>query len=385
MLNPMMSLIFSAAFLGLWRYQRNQRYLLMLAASYLVGAAGFILQVYHFPLDLFWTRGSSSSLFLIAAATTCIALCWRYERAPPYLAFAVIAAAGLAAFLWFWFGQENITNRVYAINFAIGAMILITAREVSLSTRRAQIDRVLLAMLTLQGVLFFVRTIATVNPGEMHTEPGLNATFYWLIFTFSHSLLSVASVFILVTGAVLDVVGGLRNESKTDAMTGLWNRRGFDLKARAALAERAHHVPITMIVGDLDHFKRINDNFGHHAGDAVIVSFAGVIRDVVGDLHPAGRLGGEEFAILVVGGDHRVAELMAQGVRIGFSLAKPPAALGREAKLTASFGVAQWRKGEPYEALMERADAALYAAKNAGRDCVRVDGRPEAEALSHLA
>ena len=150
--------------------------------------------------------------------------------------------------------------------------------------------------------------------------------------------------------------------ARHDALTGLFNRRAFVEAARARLATRE---PLQLLVADIDHFKRINDSMGHAAGDLALVHAAGVLAKAT----PAGsivaRIGGEEFALLVPAATDPAA-LVA---RIAAELAHMPvpAAAGLK-RMTCSFGVAAAQPGEGLDSLMSRADAALYAAKDGGRD-----------------
>ncbi|MBU0823795.1 MAG: GGDEF domain-containing protein [Alphaproteobacteria bacterium] len=150
--------------------------------------------------------------------------------------------------------------------------------------------------------------------------------------------------------------------ARRDALTGLDNRRAFVEAARARLTTGE---PLQLLVADIDHFKRINDSMGHAAGDLALVHAAGVLAKAA----PAGsivaRIGGEEFALLVPAATDPAA-LVA---RIAAELAHMPvpAAAGLK-RMTCSFGVAAAQPGEGLDSLLSRADAALYAAKDGGRD-----------------
>ncbi|MBP0437882.1 sensor domain-containing diguanylate cyclase [Tianweitania sediminis] len=159
-----------------------------------------------------------------------------------------------------------------------------------------------------------------------------------------------------------------KQTARIDALTGLLNRR--------ALFEGlgAGRIPASMavIVLDLDHFKSINDRFGHAGGDLVLEKFAGIIRDkvVFGDL--AARLGGEEFCIVMPDASFRLATRLAEDIRATFSAATIESASGT-IKATVSIGVAfSAVGGESFDAILERADNALYRAKNEGRNRVGV-------------
>ncbi len=125
------------------------------------------------------------------------------------------------------------------------------------------------------------------------------------------------------------------------------------------------------MIADLDRFKALNDRHGHAAGDRVIAEFAARLRIAAGTRGVAGRLGGEEFAVLLPLADPAAARLLAEAVRAVFS-AEAIDGLPPEVRVTASFGVAARSGDESLADLMRRADEALYHAKKGGRDSVRV-------------
>ena len=155
----------------------------------------------------------------------------------------------------------------------------------------------------------------------------------------------------------------------TDSLTGIHNRRYFQERLKNEL-ERAQRdgQALAVIMLDIDHFKRINDRFGHAVGDRVLRSLCQRIGQRLRRTDVFCRLGGEEFMVLCPGTDAEQARVLAlelwQGVRND-----PVDGVGQ---VTASFGVAGWRPGEGADALLLRADAGVYAAKQAGRD--RVEG-----------
>ena len=128
---------------------------------------------------------------------------------------------------------------------------------------------------------------------------------------------------------------------------------------------------MTMVLCDLDHFKRINDTYGHGRGDEVIVAFANHLVQAASAEASIGRLGGEEFAVLLPTGDVRSTRLFAEGVRASSSVT-PVEGLPENVRVTASFGIALAEPGDTLKDLLHRADLALYQAKKDGRDRVRV-------------
>lgn len=165
----------------------------------------------------------------------------------------------------------------------------------------------------------------------------------------------------------------------TDALTGIANRRYFMVQAETELArvQRFGQVAAVMML-DLDFFKKINDTYGHAVGDAVLVAFAGVMRHAVRKVDYLGRLGGEEFAILLPGSSLDDAGKLAE--RLGKATAlQTVTAEGHEISVTVSIGIARMLATDSSPDLaLARADAALYRAKAAGRNCVMADPADEA-------
>jgi diguanylate cyclase (GGDEF)-like protein len=169
----------------------------------------------------------------------------------------------------------------------------------------------------------------------------------------------------------------LRRLTLTDELTGVANRRGFDqaLRHELAMADRYGRA-VSLVAIDLDHFKRINDEHGHGAGDAVLMVVAALFVEATRrDVDVVGRLGGEEFMILLPETRLDGAVLLAERIRL--MLAAKPVAVGDAAiAVTASFGVREYERGVDGHGLLAAADEALYAAKRAGRNRVVASGAP---------
>jgi two-component system cell cycle response regulator len=162
------------------------------------------------------------------------------------------------------------------------------------------------------------------------------------------------------------VAQGARLESllREDALTGLTNRRAVLTQlAGMVSAARRHGHPLSIAILDLDHFKRINDSHGHKVGDDVLVAAAHAMGTHLRAEDQLGRLGGEEFLVLLPDTDSAAAGHVAEKLRAEVAAAATPV------PVTVSIGVAGW-DGETPEDLLHRADEALYAAKQAGRDRV---------------
>lgn len=163
-----------------------------------------------------------------------------------------------------------------------------------------------------------------------------------------------------------------RRAAATDSLTGLCNRRAFDeALCDAVLAAEAKRMPLCLVTFDIDHFKAVNDQHGHAAGDAVLRGLAQTLREWARPGDVLARVGGEEFTIILPGTGHEEATPLAENLRRATAgEAFLAGAGGERLSVTISLGVAELRPGEPREALLTRADAALYAAKRQGRNRV---------------
>jgi diguanylate cyclase (GGDEF)-like protein/PAS domain S-box-containing protein len=170
-----------------------------------------------------------------------------------------------------------------------------------------------------------------------------------------------------------EMVARLEMLSETDLLTEALNRRGFArMAAREFERARRRTERLAIIMLDLDHFKAINDRFGHAAGDLVLASVAGCCRAQIRESDLLGRLGGEEFAILLTDGHVDAAHMVMTRLRKAIAAARISSIKG-DVSVTASFGIATVDPAsEELDSALARADTALYEAKNAGRNCIRI-------------
>ena len=166
----------------------------------------------------------------------------------------------------------------------------------------------------------------------------------------------------------------LELQARTDPLTGLFNRRHFMTLAEADLARATRYrLPLSAIMLDIDHFKRINDSRGHRTGDLVLQNLAQLTKQTLRDVDIVGRLGGEEFAILLPQTGLDQALEVAERLRLAIAQSEVMPDAGLPLHYTASLGVACVTEGAPtnVDTLLSEADQALYAAKKSGRNKVR--------------
>src|SRR5919112_594925 len=216
-------------------------------------------------------------------------------------------------------------------------------------------------------VIAHLALIGVAYATALQAVPGHDKAERWLL------LLGTVGVVALMVSVLRErverLIGRLADAARTDALTGLLNRRGFQELIEVEI-ERALRSgrPLAIVVGDLDHFKHLNDRFGHAAGDLALKRFAEIASQASRRIDAVARIGGEEFALLLPDTEQHAAYLLAE--RLRRAVKEPSAARAGETDLpTVSFGVASFpTHAADAAALMHAADQALYAAKAMGRD-----------------
>jgi len=163
----------------------------------------------------------------------------------------------------------------------------------------------------------------------------------------------------------------LRRLATIDSLTGINNRRNFlDLAQKEISRSSRYDRPFSMIMLDIDHFKKVNDTYGHSVGDKVLVEFCAVCLKQLRENDIMGRLGGEEFAITLVECDPEMAVIFAERIRQAVASHSVPIG-SEEIRFTVSLGVTSMQQGWDLDSILERADNALYRAKENGRNQVQ--------------
>jgi diguanylate cyclase (GGDEF)-like protein len=282
----------------------------------------------------------------------------------------LLAAAGAAlvlALITFVIPHRGFRDTIWLFFSAL--MLVISATNVTRSLRHANLpERATISMLVLFAAVYFGNAVVTLSRGVSNHGDGfeLLRTLLMLLYPVAFIGVGIFSVFLVAA----DFAETLRRQATSDELTGLYNRRGFeDAAEREIRNAQRQRRSLAVVVADLDNFKAINDRHGHTAGDRALKHFAGRLGGLLrrGDL--IGRIGGEEFAALLV--DTRAQDAVEVVERIRRDIAAMPVEGAARIEMTASFGVTGLRPGDiSLAALFSRADRALYRSKLDGRDRV---------------
>jgi diguanylate cyclase (GGDEF)-like protein len=372
MINLAVSGLIAAAFMAIACYERAREAGRWLALAYLLGVAYYLIEfgiraANGAPLMV----ALSAAVLLFAMAAFNVALAIRYlVTSPAYLSLAIVVAGTATAYLVTGLPRHSFT-RMIAYQGPYFAMQVV-ALGVVMAGARQKLDYMLACLLAASALHFLAKPFIAYAAGGWGENPAVYLDSYYAMI--SQTLGTVFAFAIALTIMVVlvgDILSDATAKSETDTLSGLHNRRGFESRAARAL-ERARRqgLPVAVVACDLDHFKSVNDTYGHAAGDRVLTAFAQFLERSIPTGHVAGRMGGEEFAVLMPGTNLPSARLFAEGARAAFG-AMTIDGLPDDRRFTASFGVAELTAGESLEEMMRRADQALYAAKRDGRDRVR--------------
>ncbi len=369
--------IYVEAMLGLlllfaWVQNSNIKAVAWWGCAHLMRAASVVL---------FGMYGSVSDVVSIDIANallfTAFAVTWTGARVFDGRAPQPIGLLGGAA-LWLLVCRmpmvtESVEARILISSGIITTYTWLTAYEFWQGRSEPLVSRwPAIFMLFAHGALFLLRTpLSAILPWSVNAQ--VFESVWMTVLSFEALLFTIAIAFILLAMAKERTEHRHKTAALIDSLTGIANRRAF-LEGGAMLARRVDSDPrpAAMLLIDLDHFKQINDNFGHALGDRVLQVFAESATRNVSPFDLVGRLGGEEFAVLLDDASREKAVTVAESIRTTFA----EQALdvdGRPVAATVSIGVALCDNGPlDVPAMMAQADQALYFAKERGRNRVEV-------------
>jgi len=377
-----MSLLFAVTFVVFWRVGGMKRHVLGFAISYVLFAVGF-LATHFLPGDAFYLFHTTQFFYSLGTTVFVASVCERAGQRLHLGSFGVVyvisaLVMGLTVSLSDDVGPRLIlVNMGYGIMFTMGVTTLLTAR------RRNLIDVAIIAIMAFQAADFFIRPTMTLLFEKSIPAAVYQDSVYYSLIGLVLGVKSISTALVLIGATIAEWTIALRESSESDALSGLRNRGSFEETMRNLLPRaQTEGRPLSFVVADIDHFKKVNDIWGHQAGDQAISGIGELIKKTVRECDTAGRIGGEEFCIAVWNCPNDPAFRLADRIRLAFADLKH-AGISDNIRLTASFGVATAHDGETYEDLFARADAALYRAKSNGRN--RVENAEERRLQEEVA
>ncbi len=365
---PFMYVVFAAVFTTVTRYEPTLRSARWGATAFAIAVVAILFDTQRtlFPWWFF-----SVAVLLHWAGLICIlnAFLSRHDRYVPKRAVAVLFAVGTAINFWFTFADPQVTARVPNANFVALGILLLGLPGIFASRGRL-LDNVTATIIAALCGIYAVRAAvyyALDQSAEYASNPEWSQ--YMLMFYFSSAVSALAIAIQLILTITVDLVERQNRATTIDPLTGVANRRGLERVIERHDNGSRRIGSVIMI--DLDHFKRVNDRHGHDVGDAVLAQTAHTILRHSDNLGETVRLGGEEFAVLVYETHTDATEHLAYLLRTAIS-GLSIAGTDEPFSVTVSLGLAQVEHGETIRTAMRRADTALYAAKKAGRDRIEI-------------
>lgn len=262
-----MSLFFAATFVMLWRVGRLKRHVLGFGIAFALSAVGFLIT--HFlPPDAFYLFHTTQLFYALASIVMLASVC---EHAGQRLHLGSLTVVYLvsAVVLGLVVNFSNdvgprmvVVNMGYGVMFAMGVTTLLTARN------RSMIHIAIIAVMAFQAADFLIRPTLTLMFERSIPAEVFRDSVYYSLIGLVLGVKGVANAVVLIGATIVEWITDLRESSERDALTGLHNRGAFEESMRSLLPRaQTEGRPLSLVVADIDHFKQVNDTWGHQAGD----------------------------------------------------------------------------------------------------------------------
>ncbi len=369
LVTPLMALFFAAMFVVVWHVGRLKRHVLGFGIAFALSAVGFLI-THLLPADAFYVFHATQVFYSLGSAVMLASVCERVGQQLHLGSIAFVYVTTALVLVVTVSFSNDVASRLIIVNIGYGVMSVIGATTLLMAPRRSVIDTAIIAVVAFQAADFLIRPTLTLMfeqsiPAEVYRD-----SIYYSLIGLVLGVKGVTTGMVLIGAAIAEWITALRESSERDTLTRLHNRGSFEQSVQKLLPQaQVEGRAFSLVIADIDHFKQVNDIWGHQAGDQAISGFGELIGNMVRGCDTAGRVGGEEFCIAVWNCENQPAYRLAERIRQAFACLEHTG-LNEDIRLTASFGVATARDGESYKQLFARADEALYRAKARGRDRV---------------
>lgn len=366
---PGVTLVLALSFFILAGTNPQAAYLRYVGLSFVSASLGAAGQIVHLPSGVNLNAVITGAFYVGSALALSHGLLLRIgKKLDIYTTFGALVL--IVGGLWYYsYIDYHLRIRIYILNFGCSLVLLrVVAGQTPLLVGKHTDKWLYWASFALAFSILF-RTCLSLTP-----DIGVTSTYqfgwtrFWLVLQISMVLSAVILAVVLIVAVMSDRIDNLDKVSNHDALTGLLNRRGLEVYL-ALNRRRAADRPLSIVLIDVDHFKVINDTFGHSVGDSVLLTLAQVLKGELRRQDAAVRVGGEEFVALLPGTSNADAKAFAERLRTRIERAQFDN-LPASHCITASMGVATRQDGELFSDLFDRADAMLYEAKSRGRNRV---------------
>lgn len=304
--------------------------------------------------------------FLVCLSLMSVALAIYYHARPNWMMAGIIIVSGFMLRWVNWDGPRDELHYELAYQAPFAIACVFAAITIWRASRRTLLDQLLCALFCIIAAQFIGKAFIAGLVGSGPTASDYMSSAYAMFSQVGTGILLSLAGLLLVMNVMQTALSQTCNEALTDSLTGLANRRSLTTEFDAALADALRRqTPLSVIVLDVDHFKQVNDRWGHDIGDRVLRAIGTTLREHSPANARAFRLGGEEFLVLAPGQNLQMARLSGEALRLAIKQMEMPGA----PKVTISAGIAEVdAQSETLETALRRADGALYAAKTLGRD-----------------
>ena len=350
-------------------FYQAPKYLFWLGLGYIVPSFSLAAQSFMSNSELALSAPLLGGMYLFGAWASAYAMALRKKgHVHSYWCLGLIAIA-LLLLSYFSYVDNQLWIRMLILNSTIATVeslvlfsIFKNYQNIDIFNKIVDFSYFFIVIYTFTRSLIIYLFLSDIEADMLVTS------VWWLIMLAASIFLSMWFAIVLLGTLVRDIIHKLNDERQKDPLTNLLNRRGFYEKAKSVLSYTSQDTHF-LLMCDIDHFKQINDQYGHLIGDSILQQVGEIIRENVRGQDLVGRFGGEEFILLLRVKDQYQAYAIAERIRIAIETKRLSVS---KISVTASFGLAQIVEQDFIRAIGV-ADQLLYSAKQSGRNCIGLD------------